>query len=171
MLLGCEGSGEAADQKSEETIVLKFHRMTEDEKYKVCGWKYEGEYAIYNNPPYKEQLRDHSGFANPKNSFYSFYDEDKLVGFINLFEEEKEVFLGIGVAPDHCSKGYGQQMCRIACDLSKQLFAGKTVYLEVRTWNTRAVKCYEKAGFRIVGDSIIQTTPIGTGEFYHMTAQ
>ena len=42
------------------------------------------------------------------------------------------------------------------------------MYLEVRTWNTRAVKCYEKAGFRIQGEPIRQATPIGEGVFYHM---
>ena len=151
--------------------MLEFHRPTEEEKYKICDWKYKGKYAIYNGPPYEEQLKDNRGFADPKNGFYSFYDEGELVGFINLVEEEKAVFLGIGVNPDHCGKGYGQQMCRIACDLSKQLFVGKPIYLEVRTWNTRAVKCYEKAGFRIVGSPIIQNTRIGTGEFYHMEAE
>ncbi len=148
--------------------MLEFHRTTEEEKYEICDWRYEGEYAVYNNPPYEDQLKDNRGFADPENCFYSFYDGDVLEGFINLLEEEREVFLGIGVAPDCCDKGYGQQMCRMACDLSKQIFAGKPIYLEVRTWNTRAVRCYEKAGFRIVGDPIIQTTRIGTGEFYHM---
>ena len=34
--------------------------------------------------------------------------------------------------------------------LSQRLYPGKPMYLEVRTWNTRAVRCYEKAGFRVV---------------------
>lgn len=32
----------------------------------------------------------------------------------------------------------------------------------------RAVRCYEKAGFHIVGDPIHQTTSAGDGVFYHM---
>ena len=42
------------------------------------------------------------------------------------------------------------------------------MYLEVRTWNRRAVRCYEKAGFRIVGEPIRRTTSAGDGIFYHM---
>ena len=111
------------------------------------------------------------GFANPLNHFYSFYAGEELVGFINLYEEETEVFFGIGVAPAHCGKGYGRQMTEIACTLSRRLFPGKPLYLEVRTWNTRAVRCYQKAGFRIVGEPLRQTTSLGEGLFYRMVAQ
>lgn len=72
--------------------MLEFHRTSEEEKYEICDWRYEGEYAVYNNPPYEDQLKDNRGFADPENCFYSFYDGDVLVGFINLLEEEKEVF-------------------------------------------------------------------------------
>ena len=148
--------------------MLTCHEMTEEEKYSICQWKYSGEYAIYDGMPYEEQKKRGFGFANPQNRLYSFHDGTKLVGFINLFEEEREVFFGIGVSPKDCGRGYGQQMTRKACEISKRLFAGKPMYLEVRTWNTRAVKCYEKAGFRIQGEPIRQATSIGEGVFYHM---
>lgn len=128
-------------------------------------------YVIYNATPYAEQKKKGFGFANPLNHFYSFYAGEELVGFINLYEEETEVFFGIGVAPAHCGKGYGRQMTEIACTLSRRLFPGKPLYLEVRTWNTRAVRCYQKAGFRIVGEPIRQTTSLGEGLFYRMVAQ
>ena len=150
--------------------MLTYHKTTEEEKYTICGWKYEAAYSIYNNPPYAEQLMLHRGFANPKNSFYSFYDADKLVGYINLVEEDTEVFFGIGVAPTFCNRGYGQEICRLSRALSRQLYPEKPLYLEVRTWNLRAVRCYEKAGFRIAGEAIKKITPIGEGTFYRMTA-
>lgn len=151
--------------------MLTYHETTEEEKYSICAWKYSGEYAIYDEMPYEEQKKKGFGFANSKNHFYSFYDGAKLVGFINLFEEEKEIFFGIGVSPENCGRGYGQQMTRKACEIARSLFPGKPLYLEVRTWNTRAVRCYEKAGFRIEGEPIRQTTPIGEGVFYHMVRE
>ncbi|MFU2423952.1 MAG: GNAT family N-acetyltransferase [Bacteroides sp.] len=48
--------------------------------------------------------------ANPKNNFFSFYENENLIGFINLYEEDTEIFFGIGVNPEFCNKGYGQQM-------------------------------------------------------------
>ncbi|MEQ2633785.1 hypothetical protein AAAU24_22600, partial [Roseburia inulinivorans] len=67
-----------------------------------------------------------------------------------------------------CNKHYGQRMLLIAYEISKKLYPNKPLYLEVRTWNTRAVKCYEKAGFRIDGQAYELTTGIGTGTFYRM---
>ena len=98
------------------------------------------------------------------------YDGKQLVGFFNLIDEETEVFFGIGVAPDCCNKGYGREICEEALELSRESYPGKTIYLEVRTWNSRAVKCYEKAGFSIDGEPIKQTTSIGEGVFYRMVA-
>ena len=79
------------------------------------------------------------------------------------------MFFGIGVNPACCGRGYGQQMTRTACEISQSLFPGKPLYLEVRTWNARAVRCYERAGFRIDGAPIRQTTSLGEGTFYRMT--
>lgn len=150
--------------------MLTYHRTTEEEKYVICDWKYEGEYAIYNNPPYEEQVSKKRGFANPVNRLYSYYDGETLVGYVNLVEEEKEIFFGIGVNPALCGRGYGQKITEMALELSNRLYPGKTIYLEVRAWNIRAVKCYEKAGFRIEGEPITQTTAIGEGVFYRMVA-
>ena len=148
--------------------MITYHKTTEEEKYAIAGWKYGGDYAVYNSAPYEEQKKRGVGFANPRNNFYSFYDGAVLIGFINLYEEETEVFFGIGANPDCCGRGYGQLMTRTACEISRSLFPGKPLYLEVRTWNTRAVRCYEKAGFHIVGEPIHQTTSAGEGTFYHM---
>lgn len=90
------------------------------------------------------------------------------MGFINLCNEEKEVFFGIGVAPQYCSRGFGQEMTKIAAGISVKLFGNKPLYLEVRTWNQRAVQCYEKAGFYIDGKAFTQITDAGEGEFYRM---
>ena len=148
--------------------MLACHPTTEEEKILITEWKYEGEYSVYNAEPYEEQKKKGFGFANPQNHSYSFYDEKKLIGFINLYEEKTEVFFGIGVKPEECGKGYGSQMTETACKISRRLFPGKPLYLEVRTWNQRAVRCYEKAGFHIVGEPIRQTTSAGEGVFYHM---
>lgn len=150
--------------------MLEYHKTAEEEKYAICEWKYDGEYAIYNTMPYEEQAARRCGFADPKNDFYSFYDGGQLVGYINLVEEATEVFFGIGVHPAFCGRGYGRKITQIARGLSRRLYPKKPLYLEVRTWNLRAVKCYEKCGFRVVGEPVVQTTPIGEGVFYRMVA-
>ena len=148
--------------------MLQFHRTTEEEKYAICEWRYDGDCAIYDLPPYEEQLRSCRGLADPKNHYYSFWDGTRLIGYIRLTEEETAVLFGIGVDPAFCGRGYGQEICRKACEMSHRLYPGKPICLEVRTWNERAIRCYEKAGFRIEGEPVRKTTPIGEGLFYRM---
>ncbi len=148
--------------------MLEYHKTTESEKKIISCWKYDGDYAIYNNIPYEEQISNRSGFGNPFNNYYSFYDGISLVGYINLREKGSEVTLGVGVHPYMCSKGYGQTIVKIACELSKSLFPDNPVYMEVRTWNARAIRCYEKSGFHVEGEPYDKVTPIGKGLFYRM---
>ena len=151
--------------------MLTCHRTTEAEKYLISDWRYEGEYALYHKAPYEEDKKTGRGFANPKNNYFSFVDGDKLVGYTNLVEGEKEIFVGAGVNPAYCGQGWGQEMLRQTCELSRALFPGKPLYLEVRSWNARAVRCYEKAGFRIDGEPFRKTTPLGEGVFYRMVKE
>lgn len=39
--------------------MITYHKTTEEEKYLITEWKYEGEYAMYNNEPYEEQKKKH----------------------------------------------------------------------------------------------------------------
>jgi len=151
--------------------VLECHKTTEKEKSIICEWKYDDEYAIYNSIPYEKQVEMCRGFANPKNNYFSFCDETTLIGYINLIEKDSEVILGIGVNPICCDQGYGKKICKKACSLSHQLYPGKPISLEVRTWNLRAVRCYEHAGFRIIGEPVRKVTPIGEGVFFHMVME
>ena len=41
----------------------------------------------------------------------------------------------------------------------------KPLHLEVRTWNKRAIRCYEAQGFKIIATKT-QTTSLGTMSFY-----
>ena len=148
--------------------MLQYHRTTESEKYEIGSWKYEGAYSIYDSTPYEDQRKSGKGLANPRNNLFSFYDGEKLVGYINLFEEASEVFLGIAANPAFCNQGYGQKMTQAAYEIARELFWNKPLYLEVRTWNKRAVRCYEKAGFHIDGEAFTQKTAIGEGSFYRM---
>ena len=149
---------------------LQSHMTNEEEKIQICDWKYQGEYACYNLESYETYKKQGIFFANPKNQqcYTSYYDEALLVGFTNILEEEHEVFIGIGVNPHVCNKGYGTQILKMAYEISKQLYPTKPLYLEVRTWNERAIHCYEKVGF-VKEKEIKQETPMEEGIFWRMT--
>lgn len=149
---------------------LVYRNLSEEAKRQICAWNYSGEYEIYNLPDYEEMQAQQFGFADPESekNYYGFWDETILVGFVNILEEKDEVFIGIGVHPELCGRHYGQRMLLNAYEISKKLYPNKPLYLEVRTWNKRAITCYERAGFRIDGQAYELTTEIGTGIFYRM---
>ncbi len=149
---------------------LTYRVIEENDKKEICGWKYDGKYAIYNLPSYDEQKKLNRGFCNVKyeKNYYVFFEGSKRISFINLHEEETEIFLGVGVNPKYLNRGYGKQTIEIACNISKSLYGTKPIYLGVRTWNKRAIHCYQSVGFEIDGDSFELTTFIGKGVFYRM---
>ena len=152
---------------------LKYRNLTEDDKQQLCSWKYAGEYGIYNLPSYGVMKEQHMGFMNPSNekNYFAFLDEDVMVGFVNILEKDTEVFIGIGVNPALCGKHYGRRILEEAYHISKRLYPEKPLYLEVRTWNMRAVMCYKNAGFHIDGGQYELTTSIGTGKFFRMVRE
>lgn len=149
---------------------LSNHILTESKKREICAWEYPGPYAIYNLPPYEQMRQQQMGFCHPvkAKNYRAWYWGAQPVGFTNLKEEEQAVFLGIGVAPGSCNQGYGSMILEECYQLSRQLFPGKPLYLEVRTWNERAVRCYQRSGFQIEGEPFSQETDIGPGTFFRM---
>lgn len=67
------------------------------------------------------------------------------IGYGLIVEDKNKQWLTGGLLPQYRSKGYGKW-------LFKSLIAQctKTPYLEVLRWNTRAIKLYEKLGFKTV---------------------
>lgn len=149
---------------------VMYRNLTDEDKRQICGWRYDGAYAMYNLPSYEDMKAQKIGFMDPKSqqNYFAFIDGDKLVGFVNILEEPTEVFLGVGANPALCNQHYGREMLALACDISKHRYPDKPLYLEVRTWNTRAVRCYQRAGFHIDGQPYELTTGIGEGIFYRM---
>ena len=150
--------------------MIRCHIMDEREREAVSAWTYEGAYAIYNLPPYAEQKARRMALGNPETMryYHAYYDGALLIGFTKLTEGEREVSVGVGVEPGLCGRGYGRRILLRAAALSQALYPGKPLSLEVRTWNRRAVRCYEKAGFQIDGAPFARATPIGEGLFYRM---
>ena len=148
--------------------MLRNHPATENEKREICNWKYKGKYALYNTVSYEKMKQHKFGFGNPKMYVEAFLDHNELIGFCNLFDDGEEIFFGIGVKPGLCGKGYGKEMTEKMYSISQKMFPGKPLYLEVRTWNKRAINCYKSAGFVIDGKIIHQETSAGSGSFYRM---
>lgn len=80
--------------------------------------------------------------------------EEKLIGFlslwVNLIHSEAWVGLGIGER-DFWSKGYGTDMMKLCLRYAFLELGLQRVSLGLHAYNTRALRSYEKAGFRLEG--------------------
>ncbi|MFR3072563.1 MAG: GNAT family N-acetyltransferase [Paeniclostridium sp.] len=149
---------------------LKPVKFTEELAKEITTWRYEGEYEIYNLPSWDEIINKQISLCKKekRKNFIGYLNEEKnLIGFVNLVDEGDSVFLGIGVKPEYCGVGIGKQIIKMALDECSKRYESKPIILEVRSWNKRAIKCYESQGFKIVKIKK-QETYAGFGEFFVM---
>ncbi|MFC0215544.1 GNAT family N-acetyltransferase [Paenibacillus chartarius] len=144
----------------------------------VCGWRYPAPYNVYDWPDWTELVRRGDEFADEelrRHQYVAAVDADGvLVGFGQLFPLVSEsgtpiVRLGLGLRPDLCGGGRGVELTRLLVLEARRRSPGCTVDLEVLTWNIRATRAYEKAGFRI-SDTYVRDTPTGPAEFHCMVS-
>ncbi len=149
---------------------LKPVKFTEELAKEITTWRYEEEYEIYNLPSWDEIINKQISLCKKekRKNFIGYLNEEKnLIGFVNLVDEGDSVFLGIGVKPEYCGVGIGKQIIKMALDECSKRYENKPIILEVRSWNKRAIKCYESQGFKIVKIKK-QETYAGFGEFFVM---
>ena len=149
---------------------LMTHALTEDQAKVIASWRYEGKYALYNLPTWDEMKAQNYALCDAvkRQRFLGFSQEEgELIGFINLLCEEDHVFFCMGVHPDYCNQGFGRDIIAYAIKESQKRHANLPLLLEVRTWNERAIRCYQSQNFKII-EKKKQETYLGLGEFYVM---
>ena len=80
----------------------------------------------------------------------------------------QKITIGLGVRPELCGKHYGTTILKLVCEEVEKQYPGRLLCLYVRSWNQRAIKCYQNVGFRIEGTEFEMSTPAGKGMFYRM---
>jgi RimJ/RimL family protein N-acetyltransferase len=77
----------------------------------------------------------------------------ELVGFGGLFSivngNHGELF--IGIAPEKQNGGYGREATRLICEYGFLFRNLWNIRLQVKSYNARAIKMYERVGFKHVG--------------------
>jgi RimJ/RimL family protein N-acetyltransferase len=80
--------------------------------------------------------------------------DDKLIGFLGLGLNliHSEVWVGIGLGDrDYWGKGYGTDAMKLGVRYSFMELGAQRVSLGLHEYNLRALRSYEKAGFRLEG--------------------
>jgi RimJ/RimL family protein N-acetyltransferase len=104
----------------------------------------------------KEDFEKDMDVNPPKEYFFQVSElaEDKLIGFVGLFPNwaHGNAWVGIGIGErDYWGKGYGTDAMRLALRFAFMELNLHRVTLDVFEYNPRAIRSYEKAGFREEG--------------------
>ena len=124
------------------------------------SWRYE--------PPYDFYDGDVDPVLNPER-FYEALDEEGLLVGNYYFEEKGDALeIGLGMRPDLTGRGLGLEFFRAGLDFAREQFRPESIILNVASFNERAIKVYERAGFRETGRHVRHFERWGDVEFVEM---
>src|SRR5439155_14684504 len=124
------------------------------------AWRYE--------PPYDFYDGDVDPVTNPERFFAVRDDRGELVG--NYYFEPKGDVLeyGLGLRPDLTGRSLGLEFFRAGLEFGRERYRPTHVRLYVAAFNERAIKVYERAGFRESGRHTRRFERWGEVEFVNM---
>jgi len=97
---------------------------------------------------------------NKNNRYFSvFNEENRFIGYMgikNIRKIFRDSVLGIVFDPNYVNKGYGTESIITFLDYYFNEMDMKRLYLEVAKFNKRAMRCYEKCGFKIVDSYLVE---------------
>lgn len=151
-------------------MVFNICQFTEIDAKNICEWSYDNPYDIYNFPNWEIVTEQKWGIADVekrKTEFYTIRKEKDLIGFFRFVKNEDFVMLGLGIMPKMCGHGLGKYVMDCIKKVFIERYPNGILRLEVRSFNLRAIKCYEKAGF-VSKNRYFRNTPKGSAEFILM---
>jgi RimJ/RimL family protein N-acetyltransferase len=133
-----------------------FNKMTDADAREILSWRYEPPYDFYD--PLDEDLeRDVAVLVEPTNLYLSVRNaEGDLIGYYCFGSQahveggdysEDALDIGGSVRPDLTGTGMGKMFVRVALDFAGIFFHPKKFRATVATFNTRALRTCENAGF------------------------
>jgi len=151
--------------------------MTVEAATKISRWTYPAPYSVYSRNE-SDACRDELLGDN----YFSVYDADEnLMGYyclgeaarvpagkaFGVYEDPRFTDIGLGLNPALCGQGRGLDFVIAGLNFVRKRFAVTGFRLTVAAFNQRAIKVYEKAGFRQV-NSFVRSAPPGKMEFLIM---
>lgn len=145
--------------------------LTERDAREIAGWRYLPPYDFYDadrDPGELAELLDPARW--PGKYYAALSPADELVGYFVFRHVEETVDVGLGLRPDLTGQGSGLDFVRAGLDFARKKFSPTSFSLAVATFNQRAIRVYERAGFRRL-DVFAQHTNGGVHECLRMARE
>lgn len=145
--------------KGMKNVDYVIKNMNDEILREIISWRYEDKYSEYNMESYDMLKSRGSSITKAENSnnYLCYFKNGELIGYTNTtLKKNGDLFLGIGLAPKYCGNGLGCNILKNSIAVAKERYPNSKITLQVRSWNERAIKCYEKAGFKFIKKDIIE---------------
>jgi [ribosomal protein S18]-alanine N-acetyltransferase len=128
-------------------VRLEIRLMREEEAQRIATWRYEPPYSFYDADADAADLALLLGRESREGRYFSAFSEDALIGFFDLKSDGDDVTIGLGLRPDLTGRGLGLPFVEAGMAFAREQFAPSRFRLSVATFNERAIRVYERAGF------------------------
>jgi ribosomal-protein-alanine N-acetyltransferase len=140
-------------------LIVTFNPMDEGNARAILEWHYDAPYDIYNIAPDNVE-KEMQCFLDPQNAYHTITDEHGDLVAYCCFGLDGQVpggdysaaalDIGLGVRPDRTGQGRGVTYVNAVLDFARRTFPPTAFRVTVAEFNKRALRVWEKAGFRPV---------------------
>ena len=125
--------------------------MSQAEANAIAAWCYDPPYDFYDATSDSGDLAELLDPQRREGAYFSAFDEGgTLVGFFQFERRGRCVEVGLGLRPELTGKGLGLGYMLAGLEFARRRFDPEGFRLSVATFNERAIRVYERAGFRRV---------------------
>ncbi len=152
---------------------MNFHfvPMTTEYAKAIAGWHYDGVFAFYDFDQDPEDLAELLDPRAREGKYFAVLNKDnELTGFFCFDVQGGSVEMGLGLKPSETGKGLGRVFVQTGMAFAKERLRPMEFRLQVAKFNQRAIRMYEKLGFRIEKTFLMETNG-GEYEFVSMVRE
>lgn len=139
-------------------INFQFFMMTQSDAEQIALWHYDGEFSFYDMENDPDDLKELLSPEERADSYWSAYSDGVLTGFVCIQSNGSTAEIGLGLRPDLTGKGLGSSFLQAIEQFAQRLFPAVSVLsLSVAAFNLRAQKVYQRTGFLVCGQEMVET--------------
>jgi [ribosomal protein S18]-alanine N-acetyltransferase len=125
--------------------------MAQGDAEAVASWHYPEPFSFYDWTADEHDLAELLDAELRGEAYFAVEDDEgSLVGHFSFRLEGRTLVVGLGLRPDLTGRGLGGSFLAAGLDYGRERFAPEQFSLAVATFNERAIKVYERAGFERV---------------------
>jgi [ribosomal protein S18]-alanine N-acetyltransferase len=147
---------------------MRVEEWNEAHAREVETWHYEPPWDFYDLASDPEDLAAMHDPARAEHHRAVLGEDDRLDAFWYFDWHGDVTEVGIGLRPDLTGRGLGESFLRAQLDYAAEQWQPATFRLFVAVWNERAIRLYERLGFREVARERRHFELVGDHEFEQM---